>query len=179
MTSLSIRDLEVRLVSAGEIRARRDRLWGVQPKLKQSTLLANHLPAKPDAVALYRLAYAYDPPATDTLLPGKLANCSIPGGTTAERAGSRRAYKRKFAALMKEIASIAAAHRVSLADIRGTGRALAVRLARREACYALVMRHPELSYVSIGELLNKDHTSVHYAAHRHARLTGLPPVARS
>lgn len=170
MASLSIRDPEVRLVSAREIRARRERLWGAPPP--PPPLPANSTPPKPDAVALYRLVYAYEPPAMIPLLPGQPAKC----GAAAEPAGPR---KRKFAALVKEVACIAAAHRVSLADIRGTGRAPAIRLARREACYALVMRHPELSYASIGALLNKDHTSIHYAARRHALLTGLPPVARS
>ncbi|GLS17883.1 hypothetical protein GCM10007874_08990 [Labrys miyagiensis] len=173
MTSLSIRDPEIRLVSAREIRARRERLWGAQPP--PPPLPANSMPPKSDAVALYRLVYAYEPPAMMLLLPGQPAKC----GAAAEPAGPHGPSKRKFAALAKEVACIAAAHRVSLADIRGTGRAPAVRLARRAACYALVMRHPELSYGSIGVLLNKDHTTIYYAAHRHAVLTGLPPVARS
>jgi len=109
-----------------------------------------------DAVSLYRLAYSSSVAALPMARPRSRPD-----------------------PVMAEIAAIAAAHGVTVAAVRGRGRQPAVRRARREACYVLASRHPELSFPAIGALLDRDHTTIRYAMHRHAQLAGLPPVVRS
>ena len=71
---------------------------------------------------------------------------------------------------------IALKYGVKVADIKGPRRFAKIMMARREACYALRVKHG-MSFVHIGSMLNIDHSTAVHAVQKHCSTVGIPSPA--
>lgn len=74
--------------------------------------------------------------------------------------------KPKPLAPQKILAEVCLKHGVTLADMRSMRRQTYLVLAKREACFRL-RRDTQMSFPQIGELLNKDHSTVVHAFYKY------------
>lgn len=70
------------------------------------------------------------------------------------------------------ISAVAAAHGISMADMKGPRRSTRFVAARQHAMALLVQVRPDLSYPVIGTLMNRDHTTIIHGKRHWPKIAG-------